>query len=106
MKGVERGSASSSKVYEVLTAIWSEEMMPPGQPLSLENRTIIQGLDRPGCKLYCMPGSLQDPEATRSICQPESLFRQGYLPGDSQGVVPWPAVRCNNSRGELTSPLL
>jgi len=61
LEGVERGNARGSKVYKVLTDIWSDEMMPPDQPLSVENRTIIrlwidQGANYTVCPDKGVPG--------------------------------------------------
>ncbi len=43
MRGVTPGNAMKSKVYTVLSNIWSpESFMPPDRPLSLENRSAIK----------------------------------------------------------------
>lgn len=42
MKGVNAGNPDKSEVYSVLINLWSDEMMPPNQPLSIENRSIIR----------------------------------------------------------------
>jgi hypothetical protein len=39
---VTPGNPNSSSVYQVIIAKWGENQMPPNQPLSLENRTIIR----------------------------------------------------------------
>lgn len=41
MKSVTPGDVHESKLYSVITDIWSENMMPPDRPLTLEQRTAI-----------------------------------------------------------------
>jgi hypothetical protein len=42
VNGVDPGNPGGSAVYTALSNTWSEGMMPPSQPLSLENRIIIR----------------------------------------------------------------
>lgn len=42
MKFVEPGDPRNSKLYDVMTNLWAEHFMPPGNPLSKEERNIIQ----------------------------------------------------------------
>jgi hypothetical protein len=54
MEGVQPGDANKSKVYTVLSNVWSiESMMPPDRPLSLENRTKIKIWIEKGAKSTC-----------------------------------------------------
>jgi len=51
---VEPGKPYSSNIYKAITATSGEGQMPPGQPLSIDNRTIIriwieQGATNPVC---------------------------------------------------------
>ncbi|HEX2975065.1 MAG TPA: c-type cytochrome domain-containing protein [Bacteroidales bacterium] len=39
--GVVPGNSQASEIYKAITSQW-EERMPPNQPLSLENRTLIR----------------------------------------------------------------
>lgn len=42
IKAVDPGNPSGSPLYTSLIDKWSDDIMPPSQPLSLENRTIIR----------------------------------------------------------------
>ncbi|MEI6049133.1 MAG: c-type cytochrome domain-containing protein [Bacteroidota bacterium] len=41
-RSVVPGNPDASSLYKVIIATWGESKMPPSQPLSLENRTIIR----------------------------------------------------------------
>jgi hypothetical protein len=41
MRGVTPGKPYSSQIYKAITSTFGEGQMPPGQPLTLENRTLI-----------------------------------------------------------------
>jgi hypothetical protein len=41
-QAVVPGNPNSSKLYNAITVTWGENKMPPDQPLSLENRTLIR----------------------------------------------------------------
>jgi hypothetical protein len=41
-RGVVPGNSNASQIYQAIIATWGEGKMPPDQPLSLENRTIIR----------------------------------------------------------------
>lgn len=85
LKEVERGNAEASKVYRVLTNIWSVEgMMPPDQPLSLENRTLIrlwidQGANYTVCPEITNPGGI-DPGSTDPYINPRACFDRDIMP--------------------------
>ncbi len=51
LEAVDPGKPESSPAYTSLTAIWSENFMPPDQPLSLNNRTLI--------RLWILQGALE-----------------------------------------------
>lgn len=42
LAAIEPGSPDKSEVYKSITNIWSDEMMPPSQPLSADNRMLIR----------------------------------------------------------------
>lgn len=50
-RSVVPGKPNSSSVYTVLTDSWGMNLMPPNQPLSLENRIIVRVWIEQGAKL-------------------------------------------------------
>jgi hypothetical protein len=69
MEAVSPYNPRASKLYQVITDINSDEMMPPGQPLTLEQRSIIEiWIAQGATKGTCVPD-------TNSIC-----FVQDILP--------------------------
>ena len=40
--GVVAGNPGASRIYQTIIAKWGGNLMPPNQPLSLQNRTIIR----------------------------------------------------------------
>jgi len=52
---VVAGNPNSSIVYKAITATWGENKMPPDQPLSLENRTIIRSWIEQGARSTVCP---------------------------------------------------
>jgi len=67
---VNAGDPRGSKLYQIITDINSEEMMPPDQPLSKEQRTIIEVWIAQGAIQYNCGGSNPD----------EVCFVQDILP--------------------------
>jgi hypothetical protein len=51
------GNPISSSSYKAIIATWGENKMPPDQPLSLENRTIIRLWIQQGAMLTTCPGN-------------------------------------------------
>jgi hypothetical protein len=54
VRHVVPGNAQKSSIYQVITSAWGMNRMPPSQPLSIDNRTIIrlwieQGATNPVC---------------------------------------------------------
>jgi len=79
LEGVKRGDASASKAYKVLTDIWSDEMMPPGQSLSLENRTIIRVWIDQGANYTVCP-DFSDPGGNGEYINPRACFDRDIMP--------------------------
>ncbi len=42
IRGVVPGKPDASRIYNAITATWGENKMPPDQPLTLTNRTLIR----------------------------------------------------------------
>lgn len=64
-RGIEPYKPQSSKIYKAITATSGEDQMPPDQPLSQDNRTLIriwieQGAKNTACQGL---GKAQSPEA-------------------------------------------
>lgn len=57
-QGVVPGNPNASRLYQTIIATWGENMMPPRQPLSLENRTIIRLWIEQGAGLTVCPGNI------------------------------------------------
>lgn len=83
MKIVEPGNPKSSKLYDVITNVWAEHFMPPDNPLSKEERNIIQlwilqGALETTCVDTISGGVIENPVTTYpedTIC-----FQQDILP--------------------------
>lgn len=75
---VNPGRPFDSEVYKSIIATWGEERMPPDQPLSLENRTIIRVWIEQGALLTICPdagGNGGDP-----YVNPRACFTRDILP--------------------------
>ena len=55
MKGIKAGNPDGSKIYKSITLTSGEDKMPPDQPLSLDNRTIIRLWIEQGAKETTCP---------------------------------------------------
>jgi hypothetical protein len=58
--GVVPGSLNSSSIYKAITTTMGENKMPPDQPVSLENRTIIALWIQQGAKETLCPERIAD----------------------------------------------
>ncbi len=78
INSVEPGDPKKSKLYDVVTNIWAEHFMPPGSPLSKNERNIIQ--------LWILQGALEtmctDTSSSTSTTYPEDTicFKQDIQP--------------------------
>jgi len=54
---VKPGDPLDSKIYKVLITTSGEDKMPPDQPLSLENRTLIRFWIEQGARFTICPGN-------------------------------------------------
>lgn len=75
---VNPGRPFDSEVYKAIIATWGEEKMPPDQPLSLENRSIIRVWIEQGALLTICPdpgGNGGDP-----YINPRACFTRDILP--------------------------
>ena len=52
------GNPANSKIYKAITATSGEDKMPPDQPLSLDNRTLIRVWIEQGAKETLCPANL------------------------------------------------
>lgn len=57
-RSVSPGNPNGSRIYKAITATWGENKMPPDQPLSLENRTIIRLWIEQGAKETLCPETI------------------------------------------------
>lgn len=57
-KKIVSGNPDASEIYKAITAKTGENKMPPDQPLSLENRTIIRLWIEQGGQLIPCPGTI------------------------------------------------
>jgi len=55
MEGIEPGNPSDSEIYEAITDT-GEDIMPPDQPLSIDNRTLIRVWIEQGANETTCPG--------------------------------------------------
>jgi hypothetical protein len=55
-RGVVAGNPEASKIYKAITSTWGENKMPPSQPLSADNRTIIRlWIEQGANEVKCTP---------------------------------------------------
>jgi hypothetical protein len=73
---VTPGKPYSSAVYKAIISRSGENKMPPGQPLSLENRTLIRIWIEQGAKLTVCP----DDNGGGSYVNPRACFARDILP--------------------------
>jgi hypothetical protein len=64
--GVVAGNPNGSRLYQAIITKWGEGRMPPGNPLSLENRTIIRLWIEQGANLTICPDSSAQTPGTPS----------------------------------------
>ena len=74
---VTPGKPYSSAVYKAIIATAGENKMPPGQPLSLENRTLIRIWIEQGAKLTVCPDTSN---GGGSYVNPRACFARDILP--------------------------
>jgi hypothetical protein len=77
---VDPGSPSSSAIYKAITATWGENRMPPGQPLSLDNRTIIRLWIEQGARLTICSDTTVPPGQPSGFVNPLACFSRDILP--------------------------
>jgi uncharacterized membrane protein len=85
MRIVKESDARNSKLYQIITAINSPEMMPPDRALSKEQRTLIQVWIEQGAKNNSCPDNPVDTGNNTTIIPPISnpdtiCFTQHVLP--------------------------
>jgi hypothetical protein len=83
LEAVQPGKPESSPAYTSLTAIWSENLMPPSQPISETNRTIIrlwilQGAMNTTCA--DTSGSTTDTSSNTAYVNPRACFQRDIFP--------------------------
>ena len=77
---VEPGNPSQSKIYQAIIARMGEGKMPPDQPLSLENRTIIRLWIEQGARLTVCPDENLPPGVSSDYVNPRACFSRDILP--------------------------
>ncbi len=82
LNGVTPGKPESSPAYTALSAIWSEGMMPPDQPLSLNNRTIIRlWIEQGALNTTCPDTTTKNPNDTiAQYVNPRACFQRDIFP--------------------------
>jgi hypothetical protein len=77
------GNPNSSKVYKAITSTWGENKMPPDQPLTQDNRTLIRIWIEQGALLTICP-EITDTGGTSSdgntYVNPRACFTRDILP--------------------------
>lgn len=85
LSALEPGNPDKSAVYKSITEIWSNEMMPPSQPLSIENRILIriwieQGARNIECPDTSGTDTIPDPPDTIPEIKQRACFERDILP--------------------------
>lgn len=57
MKGISPGNPDGSRIYQAIIAKWGEGQMPPKQPLSIDNRTLIRVWIEQGARQTLCPSA-------------------------------------------------
>jgi len=78
LAAVEPGNPMASAAYTSLNAIWSENIMPPDQPLSLENRTLIRVWIEQGAKNTICPEDTSTNPPDTTINPPDTTIIEPY----------------------------
>jgi len=77
---VTPGRPFDSKVYKAIISTWGENKMPPDQPLSLDNRTIIRVWIEQGALLTICPESTGNGTGGEPYVNPRACFTRDILP--------------------------
>lgn len=77
---VNPGRPFESEVYKAIISTWGENKMPPDQPLSLENRTIIRVWIEQGALLTICPESTGNGTGGEPYVNPRACFTRDILP--------------------------
>jgi len=77
---VEPYKPYSSRAYKAIIATSGENQMPPGQPLSLDNRTIIRLWIEQGARLTTCPDTSLPPGQNNDYVNPLACFSRDILP--------------------------
>jgi hypothetical protein len=78
--GVVAGNPRASRLYQAIIAKSGEGRMPPGNPLSLQNRTIIRLWIEQGARLTVCPDSSSQPPVIPPYNNPRACFSRDILP--------------------------
>lgn len=81
--GIEPGNPDKSLIYRAVTNIWSDDMMPPSQPLPIESRMLMRiWIEQGALNSTCPDTSATDtiPEVKQRAC-----FERDILPIFSSG---------------------
>ncbi len=77
---VNPGRPFDSEVYKAIISTWGENKMPPDQPLSLDNRTIIRVWIEQGALLTICPESGGNGTGGEPYVNPRACFTRDILP--------------------------
>jgi len=82
LSSVEPGNARKSKLYQAITAVWMPNLMPPDQPLSVEDRTLIKVWIEQGAKnTICSSNFPGNPDVPGLIYNTDTIcFNLDILP--------------------------
>ena len=78
IQAIEPGSPEKSPAYTSLSSIWGENFMPPDQPLSKENRTIIRLWIQQGARNTSCPDSIPPDDSV--YVNPRACFGRDIFP--------------------------
>ncbi len=83
MEAVTPGKPESSRAYTSLTRIWGEGLMPPKQPISQDNRTLIRMWILQGAQETTCPDTTSPPDTTTitpPYVNPRACFQRDIFP--------------------------
>jgi hypothetical protein len=72
-RNVVAGKPNSSRLYKTIVATGGEGKMPPGQPLSMENRTIIRIWIEQGASQTTCPGTASSVKGIENVVNKSDL---------------------------------
>jgi hypothetical protein len=85
IQGVVAGNPDKSNIYQVMIDKWGINIMPPSQPISADNRTIVRiWIEQGAHEVICTPAAVDNGDngdsVSKSYANPRTCFERDILP--------------------------